>query len=155
MSQKEFAIRLAFFLWESPPDESLYKLAESKKLYKEAVLKQEFERMLKSDKADKFLASFVNQWADIKRFDQIDLPNELQGGFTKAARAELSEFFKVLVHENLAADKLITSDFIVINQDLATHYGMTKEATTLDQKFTKVKFASSNPRGGILARRLS
>ncbi|WDE99447.1 DUF1592 domain-containing protein [Lentisphaera profundi] len=150
MSQKEFAIRLAFFLWESPPDATLYKLAESRQLYKETVLKQEFERMLKSDKAGKFLTSFVNQWADIKRFDQIDLPKELQGGFSKAARAELSEFFKVLVHENLAADKLISSDFVVINQALATHYGMTKEASSLGQKFTKVKLASSNPRGGLL-----
>ena len=149
VSQLEFAIRLAYFLWGAPPDDELYGLAKSDRLYDKAVIKSQLERMLVSPKADVFLTDFINQWADIRRFDEIDLPVKLiRGGFQDSARRELSEFFKVLVRENRSVDNLIDSDFIVVDRQLAQHYGLKAEP---GEGFQKVSLPESSHRGGMLA----
>ena len=155
LSQNEFAIRMAYFLWRTPPDKELYELAASNSLYDPGVLNTQFERMLLSDKADLFLTDFINQWSGITRFDEIDIPSNLvRGGFPISARREISEFFKVLVRENLAVDNLIESDFVVVDAKLAHRYGLRiqRDATG----FKKIKLpaldskSSIGPRGGML-----
>ena len=169
ISQLEFAVRVAYFLWGAPPDEELYALAKpngalakpngvlskpngalakSNGLYDKAAMKAQFERMLGSPKADVFLTDFINQWADVRRFDEIDLPVKLiRGGFQDSARRELSEFFKVLVRENRSLDHLIDSDFVVVDRQLARYYGF---KTKVDDGFQKVSLPKSSPRGGML-----
>ena len=149
LSQQEFAIRMAYFLWGAPPDQELYELARSNKLYEKNVVKAQFERMLESSKADTFLTDFINQWADISRFDEIDLPvNLIRSGFEASARRELSEFFKVLVRENRPLDNLIDSDFVVVDAKLARTYRLKK--TSRMGGFKKVTLPDSSPRGGML-----
>ena len=122
LTQHEFAIRLAYFLWSSPPDERLYEKAKSGTLYDGPTLNAEIKRMLESPKADTFLSGFINQWGDLERFDEIDLPKQYQGRFQQSARKELSEFFKVLARENRPVDNLIDSDFVVVDSVLASFY---------------------------------
>ena len=149
ISQLEFAVRVAYFLWGAPPDEELYALAKSNRLYNKAVMKTQFERMLASPKADVFLTDFINQWSGISRFDEIDLPVKLiRSGFQTSARQELSEFFKVLVRENRSLDNLIDSDFVVVDRQLAQYYGF---KTKIDEGFQKVSLPASSARGGMLA----
>ena len=149
VNQLEFAIRVAYFLWGSPPDDELYALAKSNGLYDKTVMKSQFERMLASPRADVFLTDFINQWSDISRFDEIDLPvNLIRGGFQDSARRELSEFFKVLVRENRSLDNLIDSDFVVVDRQLARYYGLRAKS---DEGFQKVSLPASSPRGGMLA----
>ena len=148
LSQQEFAIRVAYFLWGSPPDQQLYDLAESGELYDRTVMRAQFERMLASNKADVFLTEFINQWSGLSRFDEIDLPVKLiRDGFNTSARRELSELFKVLVRENLPIEHLIDSDFVVVDQKLAKFYGLQVEG----EEFEKVALPASSPRGGMLS----
>ena len=148
LSQTEFAIRVAYFLWGAPPDQELYDLAKSGKLYNKARMKAQFERMLASEKADAFLTDFINQWADIERFDEIDLPVKLiRSGFQSSARQELSEFFSVLVRENKPVENLIDSDFVMVNAKLAQTYGLKANRSG---GFQKVALPDSSPRGGML-----
>ena len=150
LSQKEFAIRMAYFLWSRPPDKKLYELAASNSLYDPGVLKNQFDRMLASSKADVFLTDFINQWSDISRFDEIDLPVKWLGsGLQASMRREISEFFKVLVRENLVLDNLIESDFVVVDPVLAQHYRLKSPARV--EGFNKIDVPASNPRGGMLA----
>jgi hypothetical protein len=146
LNQEEFAIRLAYFLWSSPPDQELYKVAKTNKLYDQKILKTQFERMIKSPKASHFIEGFINQWIGMERYDEVDLPNKLLGEFQQSARRELSEYFKVLVQENLPADKLIDSNFAVLNQSLADYYKIDGEFSG----FQKVALPANNPRGGLL-----
>ncbi len=149
LGQREFAIRMAYFLWGAPPDQELHGLAKSGALFDKAVMKAQFERMLASPKADVFLADFINQWSDIDRFDEIDLPVKLiRGGFQASARRELSEFFKVLVREDRPLDNLIDSDFVVVDATLAQYYGLNGRAI---DGFQKVALPASSPRGGMLS----
>ncbi|MDF1860798.1 MAG: DUF1588 domain-containing protein [Verrucomicrobiales bacterium] len=148
LSQQEFAIRMAYFLWGTPPDRELYDLAASNGLYDDDAVRSQFERMLGSNKADVFLTDFINQWADINRFDEIDLPVKLiRNGFETSARQEISEFFKVLVRENHSLNHLIDSDFVVVDEKLAQYYGL---KTDLAEGFEKVTLPESSPRGGML-----
>jgi hypothetical protein len=149
LSQKEFAIRMAYFLWGAPPDRELYDLAKAKRLYDRDVMRAQFERMLASGKADAFLTGFINQWSDISRFDEIDLPVKLiRNGFQASARREIGEFFKVLVRENKPVDHLIDSDFVVVDEKLADYYGLN---ASIEGGFQKVALPASNPRGGMLS----
>ena len=147
MSQHEYAIRLSYFLWSSPPDDELYKKVKNQTLFDKEVLNSEINRMLASPKADAFLAGFINQWIDIQRFDEIDLPRNLQGSFQKSARQEASEFFKVIARENHPVDKLIDSEFVVIDSILAPHYQIKGDF----KGFQKVALPENNPRGGLLS----
>lgn len=149
LGQKEFAIRLAYFLWGTPPDRELYQVAESNQLFDKAVLRIQFERMLASANADVFMTDFINQWSDISRFDEIDLPVKLiRGGFAASARREISEFFKVLVRENRPLDNLIDSDFVVVDQQLARYYRLKGD---VGETFQKVALPASSARGGMLS----
>lgn len=153
LTQSEFAIRMAYFLWRSPPDKELYELAASNKLFTPGTLRNQFERMLSSNKADHFLADFINQWSDIERFEEIDLPSELTNGFPLSARREIGEFFKVLVRENLPVENLIKSDFVVADHRLAGHYGFKTRSFTGFKKFKLPDLNSKTsigPRGGML-----
>ena len=147
LTQHEFAIRLAYFLWSSPPDKQLYEKVKNNTLFDKKVLQAEVDRMLASEKADTFLAGFINQWSEIQRFDEIDLPRNLQGKFQDSARRELSEFFKVLARENLPLDNLIDSDFVVIDSTLASYYRIRGEF----EGFQKTAVPKGNPRGGMLS----
>ena len=146
LSQKEYAIRMAYFLWGAPPDQELYDIAKAGQLYDKPVAKAQLDRMLLSAKADNFLESFIDQWSDIKRFDEIDLPKNMQGDFKQSARRELSEFFKVLVRENLPVDNLIDSDFAVVDSTLARHYKL----KGVSDGFQKIALPANSPRGGLL-----
>lgn len=148
LSQHEYAIRASYFLCGAPPDQELYDLAMSGKLYDRAVMQAQFDRMLASDNADVFLTEFINQWSDLDRFDEIDLPVKLiRDGFNDSARRELGELFKVLVRENLPIENLIDSDFVVVDQRLAKYYGLKFEG----EGFGKVALPASSPRGGMLS----
>ncbi|MCM8533325.1 MAG: DUF1588 domain-containing protein, partial [Lentisphaeraceae bacterium] len=146
LSQQEYAIRMAYFLWGAPPDKELYDLAQQKQLYDKGVIKTQIDRMLLSDKADNFLESFIDQWSDIQRFEEIDLPRNLQGDFKNSTRRELSEFFKVLVRENLPVDNFIDSEFAVLDSTLAKYY----KIKGVDGGFQKVSLPANSPRGGLL-----
>ena len=67
LSEHELAIRLAYFLWSSPPDKTLLKLAEEKQLKEN--LSQQVKRMIADVKARHFVDGLAHQWLDMKRLD--------------------------------------------------------------------------------------
>jgi hypothetical protein len=147
LNQHEYAIRLANFLWSSPPDEELYKLAKEGKLNDPAIRKKQMYRMLQSSKADSSLESFINQWLGMIRYDETDIPDELeQSGFRTSARQEPAEYFKYLVRHNKPVDELIDADFVVVDHVLAKHYGIQADIN----EFQKVELPQDHPRGGLL-----
>ena len=96
MNQREFAIRLSYFLWSSPPDQELLNLAQNKTLYNPEVLSEQIRRLLADSKADNFISGFTHQWLDMKRLDQFDFPAEFNPGFDNTIRIGV----RVLVHNS-------------------------------------------------------
>ena len=146
------ANRLSYFLWSSPPDKELLKLAEGGELLKPAVLEQQLDRMLDSPLADQFFKGFMSQWTHLDRFDSLTLNSKLllhrTDGMIQAARQEPIEFFKTLVRENLPAANLIDSDFVMVNGVLAMKYGLAE--VYAGDAFKKLQLPPGSPRGGLM-----
>jgi len=152
LTPRSFATRLAYFLWSSPPDEELYRVAESAKIFDPKTLQQQVERMLADPKADSFYEGFIGQWVELERLNGISVNLKeypsYNAGYKYSIDREAIEFFKVLVQKDLPVDRLIDSDFVVINAFLADHYGLPEG--DYSNEFEQVKIAADNPRGGLL-----
>jgi len=149
LSNRELAIRLSYFLWSCPPDEELY----CANLSDPNTYASQVDRMLADPKASEFRDGFVSQWAELKRYDAITVDNlkhiRFNEGVQQDAKREVREFFGTLIGENLPARNLIDSDFVVINNALAAHYGIAlpNPKTT---EFQKVMLPADSPRGGLM-----
>jgi hypothetical protein len=151
LDDRELAIRLAYFLWSSPPDDELYQCVANGSLGRPDVLQTQVDRMLDDSKAASFFAGFMSQWAELDRFNAITVDENnffrFNEGIRYSAYREVLAFFETLVTENLPAANLIDSDFVVINSVLGEHYGIS-EATA--DAFQKVRLPADSPRGGLL-----
>jgi hypothetical protein len=151
LSADELANRLSYFLWSTQPDEVLTKLAAEKKLGDPQVLRAQVKRMLADGHARQFVESFVGQWMRVREFDSVmvDLRQykDYDDALRDASLREPFEFFHELLRADLPAPNLIDSEFLVINERLARHYGI--DGVTGEQ-FRRVPLRPEHRRGGIL-----
>ncbi|MBG87110.1 MAG: hypothetical protein CMO80_09450 [Verrucomicrobiales bacterium] len=151
LTDRELALRLAYFLWSSPPDEALYLAAADGSLRRASVLRSHVDRMLANAKSQAFTSSFMSQWFDLHRFDEIAVNPDEYPHFDEeirySARREPERFFEQLIAEDLSIMNLIDSDFVVIDPILALHYGI---PNVTGQGFRKVMIPAESPRGGLL-----
>jgi hypothetical protein len=147
------ASRLSYFLWSSPPDTELRKLAKSGDLLKPEVLDKQIDRMLAHEKASAFYNGFMGQWLHLKRLDEVGLSSRRHLAWTDAmvhsAKQEPVAFFKTLTSENLSAANLIDSDFVTVDGVLANRYGLRKHYPAGDG-FKKIELPPDSPRGGLM-----
>ena len=124
------AARLAYFLWNSEPDAALRELAKQGSLRKPAVLRAQVERMLGDAKAQRFVSAFLDYWLDLRKVsntspDELLYPDYyLDDLLVESAEAETRAFFAELLRGNLPARNLVASNFVTINERLATLYGL-------------------------------
>ena len=69
LSEVALASRLSYFLWASPPDEVLLKLAKAGKL--RSGLSAQVKRMLADTKSDRFVRHFVRRWFDLDNIGTV------------------------------------------------------------------------------------
>ena len=121
------ASRLSYFLWNSLPDEELFRIAKQGTLREATVLKSQTERMLADPKAARFIADFTDQWLDLRLLDENTPHSKLYPEFSRLLRdsmlGEAHAFFAELLQRDLPASNIIDSDFAMLNQTLAEYYG--------------------------------
>lgn len=141
------ASRLAYFLWNSPPDQEL----RSANLSDPKVLKKQSQRLLADSNSSRFVEHFLDQWLDIKDIDFTTPDPQLYPEFDPWLRDSMLEetraYFTKLVQENRSIDHVIDSDFILINQRLAELYNLKGVAGA---KLKPYKLPEDSPRGGFL-----
>ena len=151
LDDRSFAVRLAYFLWSRPPDDELYRAADSGALSEPRELMKQVNRMLDDSKSSAFYDGFVSRWAELDRFKAITVDEKKYGNFNEGVRSsaykEVLEFFKLLINENLSVYNLADSKYAVINAHLASYYGIQGQESN---KFEKVKLFRNSPRGGML-----
>ncbi len=152
VSEVEFANRISHFLWSRSASGALLADAKAGKLKDKAVLKKHVDRMLKHKNSFTLSEGFFTQWVDLKRFDAVGIDETTHIKFNKgirdSAKLEVQNFFDTLIKENLSLAQLIDSDFVVIDDLLAVHYGL--EVPNKEGGFRKVKLPADSPRGGLL-----
>jgi hypothetical protein len=155
LSNLELASRLAYFLWASPPDETLIAAARSGDLRKPDALAAHVDRMIADPKAIAFSTGFAHQWLLLDRLDlfQFDYKNypKFDESTRAAAKGEVYHTFHTLLTENLDARKLLAADFVVVNAVMADYYGLTDNGKPVTgMTYRTVALPEKSPRGGLL-----
>ncbi|MFT5524914.1 MAG: hypothetical protein ACI9HK_002878 [Pirellulaceae bacterium] len=147
----ELAARLSYFLWSSPPDETLAKLAEQSQLRKHDVLAEQTRRMIRDPRSWHFIEQFAEQWLELDRLQRVTVDREHYRKFDEellvAMRLESLHFFAELLRGNDSIFKILDSDFTCLNETLAAHYGISGVA---GPHFRRVGLDDSHHRGGVL-----
>jgi hypothetical protein len=147
----ELASRLSYFLWSSLPDDELFRHAAAGKLHEPAVLRAQVERMLADPRGQRFTQNFVGQWLDLREIDFTTPDRQLYPEFDELLQVssvrETELFFDELLAHDLSLLNFIDSDFSLLNERLARHYGI---AGVTGQQFRRVALPEESHRGGVL-----
>lgn len=145
------ACRLSYFLWNSAPDERLVQLATSGELRRPEVLHAEVERMLRHPHAKRFVDDFLGQWLKLYDIAATDPDKKLYPEFSPYLQdcmvAETRAYFRELLEQDLDVSHLLKSEFLMLNQKLATHYGIPDVTGT---QVRRVPLPAGCPRGGLV-----
>ena len=147
------ASRLSYFLWNSPPDPELLQLAARHELHGRKVLRTQTERLLNDPKSRRFVDAFLNYWLDLRLIEGTAPDVELYPDYqlddllVESMIGEPQEFFAEQLRRNLGVTNLVMSDFAMLNERLATHYGI---ADVQGVSLRAVHLPPESVRGGLL-----
>ncbi|MDF2439176.1 MAG: hypothetical protein JWN98_160 [Abditibacteriota bacterium] len=148
------ASRLSYFLWNSPPDDTLRALAANGQLAQPKVLRAQTERLLNDKKSGRFIEAFLDYWLDLRRIAANDADETLYPDYQlddlllESSLGETQEFFAELLRRNLGVKNIAASDFAMLNERLATHYGVPGDIHGVTLR--RVTLPPDSPRGGLL-----
>ncbi len=147
------AERLAYFLWNSPPDTELLALAKSGQLHEPTTLRQQTDRLLDDPRAQRFVAAFLDYWLELRKVG-VTNPDEnlypdyyLDDHLVESAGDETRLFFTELLKRDLPARNVAASDFVFVNERLAKLYDL---PPVIGAQFRKVTLPAGSVRGGLL-----
>jgi len=147
----ELVSRLSYFLWSTMPDSPLLRLARDGKLSDPKVRHQEIDRMITDPRSWNFIEQFSEQWFDVGALQRVALNPDSYPKFDNALktsmRGETIHFFGEIFQKNLSALNILDSDFTMLDEPLAKHYGVTGPRGST---FERVSLQPSDHRGGVL-----
>ncbi len=153
VAQHAIASRLSFMLVGAPPDRELRELAVASKLRDPKVLDAQVDRLLADPRSDAFFRPFVTQWLNMNQPVTLTMSSLKKQDFRfgrhlkESMKEESIQYVARLFADNRPARELIASDWTMMNDILAVHYGY----PVIDGgNLRKVALHSSpdDPRGG-------
>ncbi len=108
--------------------------------------------MIADPRAWEFVRGFAGQWLGVSSFDNGNPPNRdfyrnYDDALRDSSKREPLEFFNEVLQHDLPVTSFLDSDFLVINERLAKHYGI--DGVEGDQ-FRRVPAPADDRRGGVL-----
>ena len=146
------AKRLSYFLTRTAPDKQLIAAARSGELVTDQGLRKETERLMKSERFDRFLVDFSDSWLGLRDID-FTLPDrklfpEFDDYLRFSMPLETHSYLHELIRSNLSVSHLAKSDFAMLNSRLAEHYGL---PPVRGADVRKVALPENSLRGGFLS----
>lgn len=153
-SDHEIASRLAFLLWDAPPDDALLDAAEAGELRTREGRLQHARRLLADDRARDAVLGLFDQILDLDALDDIQRDPETYPTFSPTLAAAMRAEVRFLV-EDVVFDRrddvrtLFSTQRTFVNSTLAEHYGI--EAPDADPiSFTAARHPEGSGRAGVL-----
>jgi hypothetical protein len=151
VSDIALASRLSFFLWSSPPDDQLLRLAERRQLREPATFEREVRRMLADPRAETLTTNFAGQWLHLRNLSSVTpdarLFPDFDDNLRQSFRRETELLFETIVKEDRDVTDLLTADFTFLNERLAKHYGI---RNVYGDHFRRVGLGEGSERAGLL-----
>ncbi len=152
LTDLELASRLSFFLWNTPPDAELLKLAAAGGLSKPGAVEAQVKRMMADPKASSLVTSFAVKWLNLDGLDSVKPDPVLFPGFNEQLRHdflyEAEAFVSSIFLEDRSVVDLLTADHTFLNDRLARHYGI---SGVVGPQFRRVTLTNKG-RWGILGK---
>ncbi len=150
LTDSALAVRLAAFLWNSPPDASLRELVAAGTLM--AQLPAQVDRLLDDPRSSRFVRAFTYEWLRLDRHAGMTIDPDRHPDYTRFVKRDMAEetyhFVQHALQQDLSVMTLIDSDFAMLNQNLAEFYGIDG---VVGPHFRPVPLAKGQQRGGLLA----
>ena len=134
------------------PDDELLSLGARGEILKPDVLRRaDRATCSKTPKSSRFVHDFTDQWLETHEISATQpdpfLYPEHDNLLQASLNGEVHGFVKELLEENLPVDNFLDSDFSILNERLAKHYGI--QGVT-GNEFRKVSLPADSPRGGLV-----
>ena len=147
----ETASRLAFTLWDAPPDEELLRAVAQGQLETRDEIRKQAERMLADPRAKAKLRHFMHVWAKVDQAPDIAKDSKRFPGFDPSIAADLRTSLDLFFDDVVWSDasdfrRLLLDDQIYLNGRLAKFYGVDLPA---DAGFQKANL-NAEQRAGVL-----
>ncbi len=124
----DMASRLSYFLWSSPPDAELLKLASENRLQDASVIEAQARRMLKDPKSRALAENYTGQWLQLRNLSDHQPDAKTFPQFTPTLRTAMQEEAYLFISELIRNDRpvmdLIDANYTFLNEELAKHYGI-------------------------------
>jgi len=153
LSGYENATNLAYFLWNTMPDDELLDAAEAGELSTPAGVRAHAERMLVDPRAREVVGSFHAQLYDYERYLDLNKDPELYPQFTPETGEDMQREAELFV-DHIVFERggnltdLLTARTSFVNDRLAASYGLSGEFTA---DFKEVELDATQ-RSGLLTR---
>lgn len=149
--QHATATRIAFALWDAPPDKELFDAAVANKLGTRADVVKQAERMLADPRAKAKVREFLIAWLKLDQPKDLAKDQKRFPGYTDELVSEARTSLELFLDDVVWSEKsdyrqLLLSDETFLNGRLAKFYGFELAA---DSGFKKVRF-EADKRAGIL-----
>jgi hypothetical protein len=122
-------------------------------LAKSDVLRAQTDRMLDDSKSRRFLEAFLDYWLELRKISATAPDAALYSDYylddllEESALFETRAFFAELIKADLPTRNIVDSDFAMLNERLATHYGVPAKPSV---KLQRVSLPKDTVRGGLM-----
>ena len=147
----DVASKLAFTIWDAPPDRELWEAAAQNKLATHDQIATQAQRMLHSPRTRAKLREFFEKWLKLDHLTDVAKDNASYPGFTPEIISDLRTSLDLWIDEIVWSKRpdyrrLFTEDALYLNGRLASFYGIEMMP---DADFEQVRY-EPELRAGIL-----
>jgi hypothetical protein len=143
------ASRLSYFMWDSMPDEALFRAAAAGRLDTPAGYEKAARRMLADAKARRSVDEFVAEWMRFDRVLTAVKDRRTFPQFTPELALAMTEETRRLIHDAIWNNRnfldIFTARYSFLSSDLAALYDLPAPSG----EFERVEFPATSDRAGI------